>query len=618
MKELTVVDLFAGIGGFSYGLHNASPMFKTVAFAEIDQFCQKVLKKNFGNVKIYEDVRDVRIEQPVFLVCGGFPCQGFSVAGLQRGTKDNRYLWPEMFDVIKHTKPRWVIAENVRGIVNVEDGMAFNKVHTDLESEGYEVQAFNIPAAAKGAWHRRERIWFVACNPDVVYPHDFRYVPDSNGSGHEGRHQNERPTKRESEEGGMLESEGICPSESDVPDSGSKRLKSSRATGKMGSKSKEEEGRRNQSSFLSTSSSNVPDSESERTGEPGEPHKEKRLEGGNAAQSNGGGAVDVPDSESKGLSGRRGEESYQNENRMEQGEERQQGKVRSLLERCDGISNDVPDSNEGNAQAGRERQRGVCEKDKVEGQPDNAARPRQALPDTPSSGLEEHGHGETENAVQRSEALPDSESIGHGGGNSKERGTEQWQLQQKEQKRNEMGSETEGRSELPGGERNVSDSKVEGLEGRIESSPVSGKDEKPHAGNENGTDVSDSTFGNAQSGHSEHRIPSEETEEGETVGATGTGISTKDVWNTQGTGFKSRTNGQGKEEHGGASPPGEQCEGDWSEIIAQFRGVPDGVSSELDKTRTNRLKSLGNAIVSQIAEEIGRAIIKAELRNERL
>ena len=485
MKELTVVDLFAGIGGFSYGLHNASPMFKTVAFAEIDQFCQKVLKKNFGNVKIYEDVRDVRIEQPVFLVCGGFPCQGFSVAGLQRGTKDNRYLWPEMFDVIKHTKPRWVIAENVRGIVNVEDGMAFNKVHVDLESEGYEVQAFNIPAAAKGAWHRRERIWFVACNPDVVYPHDFR-----------------------------------CEQHTEAEEKGN--------------------GRAEASSFSGSSHASNSESISSHDRKHGNHSQEKKEEGDAGRQS----------------------------------------------------SNDVPDSNEGDAQAGRERQRGVCEKDKVEGQPDNAARPRQAL--------------------------PDSESIGHGGGNSKERGTEQWQLQQKEQKRNEMGSETEGRSELPGGERNVSDSEVEGLEGRIESSPVSGKDEKPHAGNENGTDVSDSTFGNAQSGHSEHRIPSEETEEGETVGATGTGISAKDVWNTQGTGFKSRTNGQGQEEHGGASPPGEQCEGDWSEIIAQFRGVPDGVSSELDKTRTNRLKSLGNAIVSQIAEEIGRAIIKAELRNERL
>lgn len=219
MIELTVIDLFAGIGGFSYGLHNASPMFKTVAFAEIDEFCQKVLKKNFGNVKIYEDVRDVRIEQPVFLVCGGFPCQGFSVAGLQRGTKDNRYLWPEMFDVIKHTKPRWVIAENVRGIVNVEDGMAFDKVHTDLESYGYEVQAFCIPASAKGAWHRRERIWFVACNPDVVYPHDFRC---------------EQHTEAEEKGNGRTEATSLSGSSYDVPDSDSEGLSLPKIAGNNG------------------------------------------------------------------------------------------------------------------------------------------------------------------------------------------------------------------------------------------------------------------------------------------------------------------------------------------------------------------------------------------------
>ena len=160
--QLNIVDLFSGIGGFSLGLHNADKRFKTIAFAENDPFCQKVLKKNFGNTRIFNDIREVSIDQPVFLVCGGFPCQGFSVAGRQRGTDDDRYLWGEMFDIIKQTKPRWVIAENVRGIVTTQDGLAFNIVHSDLESEGYEVQAFNIPAIGKGAWHRRERIWFIA------------------------------------------------------------------------------------------------------------------------------------------------------------------------------------------------------------------------------------------------------------------------------------------------------------------------------------------------------------------------------------------------------------------------------------------------------------------------
>jgi DNA (cytosine-5)-methyltransferase 1 len=78
--QLNIIDLFSGIGGFSLGLHNADKRFKTIAFAENDPFCQKVLKKNFGNTKIFNDIREVSIDQPVFLVCGGFPCQGFSVA----------------------------------------------------------------------------------------------------------------------------------------------------------------------------------------------------------------------------------------------------------------------------------------------------------------------------------------------------------------------------------------------------------------------------------------------------------------------------------------------------------------------------------------------------------
>ena len=162
--SLNIVDLFSGIGGFSLGLHRSDPRFKTIAFCEIEPFCQEVLKQNFPGVTLYNDIKDTKINEPTFLVCGGFPCQGFSQAGLQRGTEDDRYLWGEMFDVIKHTKPRWVIAENVRGIVTTQDGLAFNTVHTDLESEGYEVQAFNIPAIGKGAWHKRERIWFIAAN----------------------------------------------------------------------------------------------------------------------------------------------------------------------------------------------------------------------------------------------------------------------------------------------------------------------------------------------------------------------------------------------------------------------------------------------------------------------
>jgi DNA (cytosine-5)-methyltransferase 1 len=102
----------------------------------------------------------------VDILTGGFPCQPFSQAGKRKGTEDNRYLWPEMLRVIRDFKPTWVLAENVRGILTIEGGMVFEQVCLDLEGEGYEVQAFVIPAVAKNAPHRRDRVWFVANRSD--------------------------------------------------------------------------------------------------------------------------------------------------------------------------------------------------------------------------------------------------------------------------------------------------------------------------------------------------------------------------------------------------------------------------------------------------------------------
>ena len=167
---MKTLDLFSGIGGFSLGLERAG--FETVAFCEIDKYCQKVIKK-FWDKKIYNDVKEITkqklksdgIEFPE-IITGGFPCQPFSIAGARKGTDDNRHLWPEMFRIIKEFKPRWVIGENVRGIISIQNGMVFENVCTDLEGEGYEVRAFNIPAAGVGAPHRRERIWIVASLED--------------------------------------------------------------------------------------------------------------------------------------------------------------------------------------------------------------------------------------------------------------------------------------------------------------------------------------------------------------------------------------------------------------------------------------------------------------------
>ena len=160
-NKLKVLDLFSGIGGFSLGLHSTG-IFDTVKFVEFDEFCQKILNKNFPNIPIEGDIRNVRGKEfEADVITGGFPCQPFSVAGKQKGTNDNRYLWPEMFRLIKEIKPEFVIGENVQGIINLQNGMVLRQVQDQLEGEGFEVQCFLIPASGIGAWHQRNRVWIV-------------------------------------------------------------------------------------------------------------------------------------------------------------------------------------------------------------------------------------------------------------------------------------------------------------------------------------------------------------------------------------------------------------------------------------------------------------------------
>jgi len=175
---LKTLDLFSGIGGFSLGLERTGN-FETVAFCEIDKYCKLLLQKHWKGVKIYDDVKKITKEgfeadgiPSPDVITGGFPCQPFSVAGKQKGTSDDRHLWPEMFRIIKAFKPRFVIGENVRGIINIQDGVVFETVCTDLESEGYEVQPFIIPAAGVGAPHRRERVWIIAIREESMVNSD--------------------------------------------------------------------------------------------------------------------------------------------------------------------------------------------------------------------------------------------------------------------------------------------------------------------------------------------------------------------------------------------------------------------------------------------------------------
>jgi len=155
---MNFLSLFAGIGGFDLGLERAG--MTCIGQVEYNPWCQKVLKKHWPDVKLISDIHDVKGGEfgTVDLICGGFPCQPFSVAGKQRGKKDDRYLWPEMLRIIQKAGPSWVIGENVAGIIPME----LDKVLSDLEGISYEVQTFIIPAVAADARHRRDRVWILA------------------------------------------------------------------------------------------------------------------------------------------------------------------------------------------------------------------------------------------------------------------------------------------------------------------------------------------------------------------------------------------------------------------------------------------------------------------------
>ena len=160
--KLKLLDLFSGIGGFSLGLESTG-YFETIGFVEKDKFCQQVLKKNFKNIPIESEVRNVKGDRyAADIITGGFPCQPFSVAGKRRGTDDDRYLWDETIRIIRECKPRWFIGENVEGIINIQEGMVLRQVQDDLEKEGFQVQCLVIPASSIGAWHQRKRVWILA------------------------------------------------------------------------------------------------------------------------------------------------------------------------------------------------------------------------------------------------------------------------------------------------------------------------------------------------------------------------------------------------------------------------------------------------------------------------
>ena len=156
-------SLFSGIGGFDLAAEWMG--WENVFHCEWNPFGQKVLKHYWPNAESFEDITKTdftKYANKIDILTGGFPCQPYSMAGKRKGKEDERHLWPEMLRAIREIKPKYIVGENVFGLLNWNGGMVFDEVHSDLEAEGYEVQAVVIPAAAVNAPHGRDRVWFVA------------------------------------------------------------------------------------------------------------------------------------------------------------------------------------------------------------------------------------------------------------------------------------------------------------------------------------------------------------------------------------------------------------------------------------------------------------------------
>jgi DNA (cytosine-5)-methyltransferase 1 len=156
-------SLFSGIGGFD--LASEWMGWENVFHCEWNEFGKKVLKHYWPDSESFHDITKTdftKYENKIDILTGGFPCQPYSMAGKRLGKDDDRHLWPEMLRAIREIKPRWIVGENVLGIVNWNEGLVFDEVQSDLEGEGYEVQPYILPAVSVGAPHRRDRVWFVA------------------------------------------------------------------------------------------------------------------------------------------------------------------------------------------------------------------------------------------------------------------------------------------------------------------------------------------------------------------------------------------------------------------------------------------------------------------------
>jgi DNA-cytosine methyltransferase len=532
---MKLLDLFSGIGGFSLGAEAHG--IETIGFVEKDPFCQRVLKKHWPDVPIESDIRNVKGENygATDIISGGFPCQPFSVAGKQKGTNDDRYLWDETIRVIAEVKPRWFIGENVDGLVNIQNGMVLRQVQDDLEKEGFQVQCLVIPASGIGAWHQRKRVWIIgysAENGNVSNTQHQRWS-DQSSRGYRELGEESREEEKRGDQSALCST--TCSSEGGTDDDVSHTNNNGYKRGQSETRYKID-AREDNTSFRRESANNISGSGYDR----GDKTKSRidesvsRSHDGNQKESSTTKGLCDLSEKSNECSAVNKTSAHQENNDRTLVQERQMFQ----LSKSRGLGDDKTSS----------------ERDQIRSRDDNTVSHRvdtNHVSNTKSINSYERKH----------ECIKKNEIQGQVGGESRTYNVS-----------NTLGELSDGCSSTT----RLSESKQEWMDSHSQEhkDKVWGETERCDQQTRSRGDVSNSSSTGLQGHNSKQKLSEQEL------------------------GFSTHQN--------------DERTRTWWQTESRFRGVPHGISYEVDKSRVNRIKSLGNSIVPQIAYQIFKSIVVAE------
>ena len=175
------IDLCSGIGGFPLGFSWSDLQTDLKLLCDNEEWCRKILAKNFPNVPIANDVKEIAndprkfIQRKPFILSGGYPCQPYSVAG-RRDKEDPRRIFPYIHSIVEQTRPSWCVFENVYGHFS----MGLDEVLVQMETINYATRTFIVPSSSIGALHKRDRIWII-CKDLGDSEHDGSFTSEVGG-----------------------------------------------------------------------------------------------------------------------------------------------------------------------------------------------------------------------------------------------------------------------------------------------------------------------------------------------------------------------------------------------------------------------------------------------------